>query len=199
MNLENIKKIISSFKKGQILIVTDDKNRENEADLVISSEFVSPKIINFFISYAKGLVCCAISENIAQRLDLKPMIQKNTSLFLTNFTNSIDLKEKTTTGISCSDRAHTLKAIGNKNSKFNDFSSPGHIFPIIAKKNGLKARRGHTEAAIDLCKMNNLPLSAVICEILNEKGEMARGEELIKFSKKHQLPIISIKEIITVS
>jgi len=192
----DIKKAISDFKSGKMVIVVDDEDRENEGDIIFAAEKTTPEKINFMIKEGKGLICIAISEEIANGLDLRPMVETNTENTGCNFTVSVDAKKKTATGISAKDRAQTILTIINPKSKPQDLRRPGHIFPIIAKEGGVLKRAGHTEAASDLAKLAGLKQAGVLCEIIKDNGEMARMTDLIKFAKKHNLSIITIKDLI---
>ena len=196
MNYSSIKSIIEDIKKGIPVIVIDNEDRENEGDLVIASELVSPDNINFMAKEGRGLICISITSEKAAQLDLEPMESRNSSLHETNFTISVDAKKNTTTGISAYDRSITIQTLISDNVKSADLARPGHIFPIVGKDGGVLRRAGHTEASIDLALMAGLKPSGVICEIMADNGEMARGEELQKFSEKHNLKIISIASLI---
>ena len=194
--LASVEEAITIIRKGGILILVDDMDRENEGDFTFASEFVSPEKINFVTKYGRGLVCCAITSDIANRLQLYPMVQNNTTKYGTAFTVSIDAKDGTTTGISAYDRDITVKKIIDENSGPEDFVKPGHIFPIVAKDGGVIVRAGHTEGSTDLCRLAGLKTSAVICEIIREDGHMARLPDLIQIAKKFNLKITSIEDII---
>ena len=196
MNYSSIKSVIEDIKKGKPVIVIDNEDRENEGDLVIASELVSPDNINFMAKEGRGLICVSITSEKAAQLDLEPMESRNSSLHETNFTISVDAKKNTTTGISAYDRSVTIQTLISDNVKSADLARPGHIFPIVGKDGGVLRRAGHTEASIDLALMAGLKPSGVICEIMADNGEMARGEELQKFSEKHNLKIISIASLI---
>ena len=196
MNYSSIKSVIEDIKKGRPVIVIDNEDRENEGDLVIASELVSPDNINFMAKEGRGLICVSITSEKAAQLDLEPMESRNSSLHETNFTISVDAKKNTTTGISAYDRSVTIQTLISDNVKSADLARPGHIFPIVGKDGGVLRRAGHTEASIDLALMAGLKPSGVICEIMADNGEMARGEELQKFSEKHNLKIISIASLI---
>ncbi len=194
--ITDIKEIIDLFSKGEMIILVDDEERENEGDLVISSRNLTADHINFMITYGKGLVCAPISSTIAQKLQL-PLMEGVNNEMQTPYTYSVDLKEGgVTTGISAEDRFKTIKGLANSESSRNSFNIPGHIFPLQAMDGGVLRRAGHTEAAVDLCKLANHDEVAVICEIINEDGTMARLEDLLKFSKEHNLPIGTIKDLI---
>lgn len=192
----NIEAAVRDLKAGKMIIVVDDEGRENEGDLVMPASAITAKDVNFMAQEGRGLVCAPISSEIATRLHLDPMVQKNTDTFQTNFTVSVDFHKGTSTGISASDRAKTIKALVNRHSKPDDFRRPGHVFPLIARDGGVLVRAGHTEAAVDLTRMAGFPSVAVICEIAEEKGEMARLPYLKKFAAKHALKIITISDLI---
>ena len=194
--ISEVKDIINSFKNGDMIILVDDEDRENEGDLIISAEHLTADHINFMITFGKGLVCAPISSNIAKKLKL-PLMQGVNNEMQTAYTASVDLKGNgVTTGISADDRYKTIKGLLNKNSTRDDFNVPGHIFPLRAMDGGVLRRAGHTEAAIDLCKLAGHTEVAVICEIINPDGTMARMPDLIDFSKEHKIPIGTIKDLI---
>tara|TARA_Y100001934_G_scaffold60603_1_gene75099 strand:- start:449 stop:1585 length:1137 start_codon:yes stop_codon:yes gene_type:complete len=195
--LNSIESAIKDIRDGKIVIVVDDKNRENEGDFLASAELVTPEIINFMATHGRGLICAPITENISKRLGLNLMVGTNTDPQDTAFTVSIDLKGNgVTTGISASDRATTIQALIDKKTKPNQFSKPGHVFPLVAKNGGVLRRTGHTEAAIDLPRLAGLKPAGVIVEIMNEDGSMARVPDLIKVSHKFDLKIISIEDLV---
>ena len=195
--LNSIESAIKDIRDGKIVIVVDDKNRENEGDFLASAELVTPEIINFMATHGRGLICAPITENISKRLGLNLMVGTNTDPQDTAFTVSIDLKGNgVTTGISASDRAATIRALIDKKTKANQFSKPGHVFPLVAKNGGVLRRTGHTEAAIDLPRLAGLKPAGVIVEIMNKDGSMARVPDLIKVAKKFDLKIISIEDLV---
>ena len=195
--LNSIESAIKDIRDGKIVIVVDDKNRENEGDFLASAELVTPEIINFMATHGRGLICAPITENISKRLGLNLMVGTNTDPQDTAFTVSIDLKGNgVTTGISASDRASTIRALIDKKTKANQFSKPGHVFPLVAKNGGVLRRTGHTEAAIDLPRLAGLKPAGVIVEIMNEDGSMARVPDLIKVAKNFDLKIISIEDLV---
>ena len=197
MKYSSIKNIISDAKKGKMFILVDDENRENEADLIIPANKVNPNSINFMAKYGRGLICLTVPQTIADKLNLS-LIKSNTiSRSGTAFTISIDAKKGISTGISAYDRAKTIKTVIKKNSNPNDFVSPGHLFPIIAKEGGVLVRAGHTEASVDISKLSRCGSSAVICEIMNNDGTMAKGKALFNFSKKHKIKIGKIDDLIS--
>ena len=192
----SIEEIIKTAKRGDMYILVDDENRENEGDLVIPASNVSQKNINFMAKYGRGLICLSITNKQSRKLNLSLMSSVNRSRNQTAFTVSIEAKKGVTTGISAKDRAVTIKTAIKTNVKKKDIVSPGHIFPIISKEGGVLVRAGHTEASVDISKLANKNPSAVICEIMNDKGVMAKGSELFKFSKKHKLKIATIDDLI---
>ena len=195
--LNTIESAVNDIKEGKIVIVVDDKNRENEGDFLASAELISPEIINFMATHGRGLICAPITESIAKRLKLNLMVGTNTDPQDTAFTVSVDLKGNgVTTGISANDRAKTIKALIDETIKANQFSRPGHVFPLLAKNGGVLRRTGHTEAAIDLPRLAGLKPAGVIVEIMNEDGSMARVPDLIKVAKKFDLKIISIEDLV---
>lgn len=195
--LDTIESAIRDIRDGKVVIVVDDKNRENEGDFLAAAELITPEIINFMATHGRGLICAPITENISKRLGLNLMVGTNTDPQDTAFTVSIDLKGNgVTTGISASDRAATIKALIDKKTKPNQFSKPGHVFPLVAKNGGVLRRTGHTEAAIDLPRLAGLNPAGVIVEIMNEDGSMARVPDLIKVAKRFKLKIISIEDLV---
>ncbi len=195
MAIERVKKAIEALKRGEIIIMIDDEDRENEGDLVYASTFSTPEKVNFLATYGKGLICVALSEEIAERFELVPMVSKNTSSYETAFTISVDAKEATT-GISAIERDMTIKILADPLGKAEDLVRPGHIFPLIAKNGGTLRRTGHTEGSVDLCRLAGLQESAVICEIMKDNGEMARRKDLLEFAEKHNLEIVYISDIV---
>ena len=193
----SIDKIILTSKKGGMYILVDDENRENEGDLVFCSSDVTPKKINFMAKYGRGLICLSLNSSQAKKLNLTYMTPINQSRNKTAFTISIEAKKGISTGISAKDRARTIKIATKKNANKKDIVSPGHVFPIIAKDGGVLVRAGHTEASVDIAKLSKKIPSAVICEIMNENGTMAKGDDLFKFAKKHNLKIAKIDDLIS--
>ena len=192
----NIDRIIHTAKKGGMYILVDDENRENEGDLVFCSSDVTSNKINFMAKYGRGLICLALNSNQAKKLDLNYMSPINQSRNQTAFTVSIEAKTGVTTGISAKDRARTIKVATKKKATKKEIISPGHVFPIIAKDGGVLVRAGHTEASVDISKLAKKNNAAVICEIMNEDGSMAKGEQLHLFAKKHKLKIAKIDDLI---
>ncbi|MDT7907773.1 MAG: bifunctional 3,4-dihydroxy-2-butanone-4-phosphate synthase/GTP cyclohydrolase II [Candidatus Calescibacterium sp.] len=192
----SIEEAIELIKKGEIIILVDDESRENEGDMVVAAQFITPEKVNFMTKWARGLLCVAISKEISERLNLFPMVVNNNSLHGTAFTVSVDAKEGVSTGISAYDRALTIKKIADPDSKPDDFVRPGHIFPIVAREGGVLVRAGHTEGSTDLCKLAGLIPAAAICEIMNEDGTMARLPDLINLAKRFGMKIVKIEDII---
>jgi len=195
-NFSSIDNIIRIAKKGGMFILVDDEKRENEGDLIISTSDSNAKNINFMAKHGRGLICLALDSVQAKRLNLSLMSPVNRSRNKTAFTISIEAKKGITTGISAKDRAKTIKVASKKNVKKNEIVSPGHVFPIIAKDGGVLVRAGHTEASVDISKLAKKNNSAVICEIMNEDGTMARGQDLFNFANKHKLKIGKIEDLI---
>ncbi len=187
---------IETLKQGKMIIIVDDEERENEGDLMIAAEKVTPESVNFMAKEARGLICVSMTEKRSDELDLPLMVHDNTSHFQTPFTVSVDAKDNTTTGISAYDRAVTIQALIDSQTKPQDLSRPGHIFPLRARDGGVLVRTGQTEASVDLAKIANLYPAGVICEVMKEDGTMARMPDLAKFSEKFSIPIITIEEII---
>jgi len=194
--LDSIESALVDLKSGKMIIVVDDENRENEGDFVMAAELVTPEAINFMASVGRGLICTPLSSKLAEQFDLPLQVQSNTASLGTAFTVTIDAKEKISTGISASDRSHTIKLLTDPSTKASDFARPGHIFPLIAKDGGVLERPGHTEASVDLCLAAGLSPVGVICEITNPDGSMARYEELCALADEHQLKMISIEDLI---
>jgi 3,4-dihydroxy 2-butanone 4-phosphate synthase/GTP cyclohydrolase II len=187
---------IRDFRKGKIVIVVDDEDRENEGDMIYSAEKSTPELVNFLVKKARGLICVPLEESRLRELELDMMTQNNTALHETAFTVSVDYKIGTTTGISVFDRDKTIKALTDSKTNPSELGKPGHIFPLKAETGGVLKRAGHTEAAIDLAKLAGLKPAGVLCEILKENGEMARLPELLKIAKRYNLSIITIKDLI---
>ena len=196
MKFNSIDSALEEIKNGRCIIVVDNEDRENEGDLVSASELITPDMVNFMAKEGRGLICVTIDSKKARSLNLEPMERKNSSLYETNFTISVDASKNTTTGISAFDRFETIRVIIDEKSKESDLARPGHIFPIVGKDGGVLRRAGHTEASMDLARLAGLKPSGVICEILADDGTMARGKTLFKFAKKHNLKIISIADLI---
>lgn len=194
--LHSIEEAIEDLKQGKMIVVVDDEDRENEGDLLALAEFMTPETINFMATYGRGLICTPISPQLALKLGLHPMVRHNTDNHQTAFTVSID-HVNTTTGISAFERAMTIEKMIEPQAKAEDFRRPGHIFPLIAKENGVLERRGHTEATIDLAKLcNSIPVG-IICEIMGDDGRMLRFNDLIKYAAQHHLKMISVEALAT--
>ena len=197
LQINTIKEAISDIKKGKMVIVVDDEDRENEGDFIAAAEAVTPEMINFMSMQGRGLICAPITESRSKELGLNMMVQDNTVLHQTQFTVSVDLiGHGCTTGISVHDRAKTIKALVNDNTKPHDLGRPGHIFPLRAKNGGVLRRTGHTEAAVDLARLAGFKPAGILVEILNEDGSMARLPQLLKVAKKFDLKIISIEDLV---
>ncbi len=196
MSLSTTLEIVTEIRAGRMVILVDEEDRENEGDLVMAADFVTPEAINFMAKYGRGLICLPLSEERCDFLQLPMMASKNGTSFGTNFTVSIEAAEGVTTGISAADRAHTIKVAVAKNTVPNDIVQPGHIFPLRAQNGGVLMRAGHTEAGCDLAQLAGLTPAAVICEIMNEDGSMARLPDLLEFAKQHNLKIGTIADLI---
>ena len=195
--LHAIEAAIEDIKNGKVIIVVDDENRENEGDFLAAAEMATPEMVNFMATHGRGLICTPLTENRCQELGLGMMVQNNTDPMETAFTVSVDLRGKgVTTGISAADRALTIKALVDKETKPADLARPGHIFPLKAKEGGVLRRTGHTEAAIDFARLAGLEPAGVIVEIMNEDGTMARLPELLKVAKKFDVKIVSIEDLV---
>jgi 3,4-dihydroxy 2-butanone 4-phosphate synthase / GTP cyclohydrolase II len=192
-----ISSIIQDAKKGKMFILVDDKDRENEGDLVIPGSKCNSKVINFMAKHGRGLICLALTKKQIDNLKLPLMAPINKSRMQTAFTVSIEAKKGITTGISAQDRAKTIKTAISSFAKNNDIVSPGHVFPLVARQGGVLERAGHTEASVDIAKLSKLNPSSVICEVMNEDGRMARLKDLFKFSHKHKIKLASIEDIIS--
>ena len=194
--VSTIPEILADIKAGKMVIITDAEDRENEGDLVMAAQFVTPQAINFMIKHARGLVCLPMNDELVDRLRLPQMTQKNGAQYGTNFTVSIEAAEGISTGISAADRAHTIQTAVSPDVRPEDIVQPGHIFPLRSQKGGVLVRAGHTEAAVDLAQMSGLMPAGVICEILNDDGTMARMPELMKFAEEHGIKIGTIADLI---
>ena len=196
VNLSEISEVIADIKAGKMAIIVDHKQRENEGDLVIATEKATPEALSFMMHEARGMVCVSISDELARKLELPLQVLNNNSPFNTPFTVSIDHKSVSGSGMTASSRVRTISSLMNNSTSPEDLVSPGHVFPLIANPLGVLARQGQTEGSFDLARLAGFKPSGVICEILNEDGTMARGEDLNKFSKKHSIKICSIEQII---
>lgn len=196
MNISPIEEIIADIQVGKMVVLVDEEDRENEGDLVLAADFVTPAAINFMATHGRGLICLTLTEERCNQLNLPLMVSNNRSPLGTNFTLSIEAAQGVTTGISAADRARTVQVAVQKDAKPQDIVQPGHIFPLKAQKGGVLVRAGHTEAGCDLARMAGLTAASVICEILKEDGSMARLPDLIVFAQKHQLKIGTIVDLI---
>ncbi len=192
----SVEQAIEYVRAGRLIILVDDEDRENEGDLMVAAEKVTPEIINFMTLHGRGLICLPLTKKRLQELDLPLMVRDNTSRFETAFTVSIDARDGVTTGISAHDRARTIQVAVDPKTKPSDLVRPGHVFPLQAREGGVLARAGQTEAAVDLARLAGLTPAGVICEIMNEDGTMARLPQLEKFSQKHGIPILTIADLI---
>ncbi|WP_321778430.1 bifunctional 3,4-dihydroxy-2-butanone 4-phosphate synthase/GTP cyclohydrolase II [Sulfurimonas sp.] len=193
--IQRVLEAIEEIKKGRMIIMCDDEDRENEGDLVYAAAFSTPQNVNFMATHARGLICVALGKQIASRLELNPMVNSNTSSYETAFTVSVDAKDALT-GISAGERDETIKILANPISHATELVKPGHIFPLIAKDGGTLVRTGHTEGSVDICRLAGLSEAGVICEIIKEDGTMARRDDLDIFAKEHDLKTVFISDIV---
>jgi 3,4-dihydroxy 2-butanone 4-phosphate synthase/GTP cyclohydrolase II len=196
MAISTIQEAIEDIRNGKMVILVDDEDRENEGDLCMAAQFVTPDAINFMARLGRGLICLTINEELAHKLNLQPMVKDNKARFGTAFTVSIEARSGVTTGISAADRATTIQAAVVPSAKAEDLVSPGHVFPIIARKGGVLVRTGQTEGSVDLCRLAGLTPAGVICEIMNEDGTMARMPDLEIFAQERDLKIVTIADLI---
>jgi 3,4-dihydroxy 2-butanone 4-phosphate synthase/GTP cyclohydrolase II len=196
MSFSAIPEALDEFRAGRMLVVVDDEDRENEGDLAVAAEKITPEIINFMAKHARGLICLSLSPEICDSLGLPPMSMKNTSRFGTAFCESIEARDGVTTGISAADRARTIQVAIDPASRPDDLARPGHVFPLRAREGGVLVRAGQTEAVVDLARMAGLRPGGVICEIMNDDGTMARVPQLIEFCERHELKMISVADLI---
>jgi len=196
MKFATVEEAVQAIREGGMAIVVDDEDRENEGDLVMAAQLVTPEAVNFMAKEGRGLICVPMSWEWAQRLELRPMVDPPRDHHETAFTVSVDARSGITTGISAHDRARTIRLLASPDSGPEDFLRPGHVFPLIARDGGVLRRAGHTEAAVDLCRLAGLHPVGVICEIMNEDGAMARLPDLAKFAARHNLPILTIAALI---
>ena len=192
----DVNEAVSEIQAGRMVVVVDDEDRENEGDLTLAAEFVTPEAINFMARFGRGLICLTLTEERADYLRLGPMTSENTSRFGTAFTESVEAREGVTTGISAADRAHTIRVAIDPASTAQDLARPGHVFPLRARKGGVLVRAGQTEASVDLARMAGLIPAGVICEIMNDDGTMARVPDLVEFCKLHNLKMVTVAEVI---
>ncbi|MBA1348057.1 MULTISPECIES: 3,4-dihydroxy-2-butanone-4-phosphate synthase [Rhizobium] len=196
MTIATIEDAISAIASGKMVVVVDDQNRENEGDIVVAADAVTPETIAFMMTHARGLVCIAMEGERLDALDIPLMVPNNTESHKTAFTVSVDYLKGTTTGISAADRAATVRALVDDRAKPADFARPGHIFPLRANPRGVLGRPGHTEAAIDLARLAGRVPAGVICEVANDDGTMSRLPELTLFAERHNLPLVTIEDLI---
>jgi 3,4-dihydroxy 2-butanone 4-phosphate synthase / GTP cyclohydrolase II len=194
--LNSVDEILTDLRAGRIVVIMDDEDRENEGDLIMAAERATPEAVAFMIRYTSGIICVPMEEEGLLRLDLPQMVQSNNESHRTAFTISVDLKAGTTTGVSSADRAATICALADTNTAAADFARPGHIFPLRSRKGGVLVRAGHTEAAVDLCRLSGLKPIGVLCEVMNDDGTMARRPQLEAFAKRHSLKIGTISDLI---
>jgi 3,4-dihydroxy 2-butanone 4-phosphate synthase/GTP cyclohydrolase II len=196
VSFHTVDEALDDLRQGKLLIVVDDEDRENEGDFVAAAEMVTPEIINFLVKEGRGVVCAPLTVERAAELDLRPMVEANTSLHETPFAVSVDYVHGTTTGVSAQDRAATVRAFTDREVKPSDFARPGHVFPLIASKGGVLRRAGHTEAVVDICRLAGMYPAGVLCEILHDDGSMARLPELAALGKRYKLKMISVRSLI---
>ena len=188
--------ILAELRAGRMVVVMDDEDRENEGDLIMAAEHATPEAVAFMIRHTSGIICVPMEEEQLERLELPQMVPVNSESHRTAFTVSVDLRAGTTTGVSSADRAATIRALAAGSSRATDFARPGHIFPLRARRGGVLVRAGHTEAAVDLCRLAGLKPAGVLCEVMNEDGTMARRPQLVEFARAHQLKIGTIADLI---
>src|SRR6266851_6661776 len=195
-NIARVEKALDELRHGRMVILVDDADRENEGDLVLAAQFVTPEAINFMARFARGLICLSLTEEQVRRLGLSMMVSENQSTYSTAFTVSIEAARGVTTGISAADRATTIKAAINPDARPEDVVRPGHVFPLRARKGGVLVRAGQTEGSVDLARLAGLNPAGVICEVMNDDGTMARMPDLEKFAAEHRLLVLSVADII---
>src|SRR5690349_4161610 len=192
----SVEAAIKAFAKGEIVVVTDDDDRENEGDLFVAASFCTPEKMAFIIRHTSGIVCAPLALEEARRLHLDPMVALNDAPLGTAFTVSVDVRHGLTTGISAEERTNTVRALANSNFGSSDFARPGHVFPLVAKEGGVLMRSGHTEACVDLCRLAGVPSVGVLAELMNDDGTVMRGAELAEFAQRQKLQRITIAELI---
>src|ERR671910_841640 len=192
---QRIDQAIAAFARGEIIVVIDDDDRENEGDLFVAASLCTPEKMGFIIRHTSGIVCAPLSADDAKRLHLDPMVSRNDAPLGTAFTVSVDVKHGLTTGISAEERTNTLRALANGNSGASDFVRPGHVFPLVAKEGGVLMRSGHTEACVDLCRLAGLPTIGVLSELMNDDGTVMRGPQLAAFAETHKLRSVTIADL----
>src|SRR5213083_954957 len=194
--LNSIESVVADLQKGKIVIVVDDADRENEGDLIMAAQFITPEAVNFMAKYGRGLICAPTTSERLQQLGIERMVRQNRETFKTDFQVSVDAARRITTGISAADRAETIRIMAEPTAVPEDLVQPGHVFPLRARPGGVLQRAGHTEAAVDLVRLAGCRPIGVICEVMSDDGSMARLPELLKFAKKHVLRICSIADLI---
>jgi 3,4-dihydroxy 2-butanone 4-phosphate synthase/GTP cyclohydrolase II len=195
-NHQRVEAAIKAFAKGEIVVVTDDDDRENEGDLILAAEHATPEKVAFIIRHTSGIVCAPVTREAARRLQLQPMVADNDAPLGTAFTVSVDFRHGTTTGISAEERCNTVRALANPNAGAGDFVRPGHVFPLIAREGGVLMRSGHTEACVDLCRLSGLIQVGVLAELVNDDGTVKRGAQIAAFAKEHGLRSVSVADLI---
>jgi 3,4-dihydroxy 2-butanone 4-phosphate synthase/GTP cyclohydrolase II len=195
-DMQRVVDAIRAFERGEIIVVTDDDDRENEGDLIVAAAHATPEKVAFIIRHTSGIVCAPITREDARRLSLQPMVADNDAPLGTAFTVSVDVRHGLTTGISAEERTNTLRALANRNVGAADFVRPGHVFPLIAREGGVMVRSGHTEAAVDLCRLANLPPVGVLAELVNDNGTVMRGNDVAAFAARHNLRTVSVADLI---
>lgn len=193
---DRIESALAAFANGEIVVVTDDDDRENEGDLFVAASLCTPEKMGFIIRHTSGIVCAPISAEEAKRLHLDPMVSRNDAPLGTAFTVSVDVRHGTTTGISAEDRTNTVRALANGNAGAVDFVRPGHVFPLVAREGGVLMRSGHTEACVDFCRLAKLPPVGVLAELMNDDGSVMRGEQVLQFARAHNLKSVAIADLI---
>src|SRR5580765_6485515 len=193
---QRIHAVVAAFARGEIVIVADDDDRENEGDLFVAASLCTPEKMAFIIRHTSGIVCAPLAQDEARRLHLDPMVAANDAPLGTAFTITVDVRHGLTTGISAEERTNTVRALANGNSGAADFVRPGHVFPLVAREGGVLMRSGHTEACIDLCRLAGLPPVGVLSELMNDDGTVTRGAEVAAFAERHKLKRISIADLI---
>lgn len=197
MTIAKIEDALEALARGRMIVVVDDEDRENEGDIIAASETVTAETVAFMMNHARGLICVAMEGERLDALDIPLMVPRNTESHKTAFTVSVDYIPGTTTGISAADRAATVRALMDPKAQPDDFARPGHIFPLRAHPNGVLSRPGHTEAAVELCRLAGLKPSGVICEVAKDDGTMARLPDLVEFAKLHEMPLVTIADLIS--
>src|SRR5579859_4883806 len=191
-----VETVVAAFARGEIVVVTDDDDRENEGDLFVAASLCTPEKMAFIIRHTSGIVCAPLSAAEARRLHLDPMVAANDAPLGTAFTITVDVRHGLTTGISAEERTNTVRALANGNSGAADFVRPGHVFPLIARAGGVLMRSGHTEACVDLCRLAGLPPVGVLAELMNDDGTVTKGKQVADFAKRHKLRLLTIAELI---